>query len=54
MLEFCGMGTRLKIKKRNKKTCFKTFDKGRRWKHFILKMQGLPLESDEVYDKDDA
>ena len=33
MLEFCRICTRLKIKKQQKK-CFKTLDKGRRWKHF--------------------
>ena len=35
MLEFCRIYTRLKIKKEIK-TCFKIFDKRRRWKHFNL------------------
>ena len=35
---------RVSRSKRNKqKICFKTLDKGRRWKHFILRVQGLPL-----------
>ena len=42
--------TRLKIKKDHKKTCFKPLDKGRRWKHFNLRVQGLPLTSDGAYD----
>ena len=28
------------------KTGFKTLDKGRQWKHFNLRVQGLPLVSD--------
>ena len=53
MLEFCRIYTRLKIKK-EQKACLKTLDKGRRWKHFISRVQGLPLASDGTYDKHDA
>ena len=48
--EFCRICTRLKIKKDHKKTCFKPLDKGRRWKHFNLRVQGVPLTSDGAYD----
>ena len=54
MLEFCRICTRFKIKKEQNKKCFKTLGKRRRWKHFILRMQGLPLASDGAYDKHDA
>ena len=47
------MYTRLKIKK-EQNTCFKNPDKGRWWKHFNLRMEGLPLASDGAYDEDDA
>ena len=53
MLEFCRY-VRVWRSKRNKKTCFKTLDKGRQWKHFISRVQGLPLASDSVHDKHDA
>ena len=53
MLEVCRIYMRLNIKK-EKKACFKTVHKGRRWKHFILGMQGLTLASDGDYDKHDA
>ena len=53
MLEFCRISTRLKTKK-EQNTCFKNLDKGRRWKHFNLRVEGLPLASDEAYDKHDA
>ena len=43
MLKFCRIYAR-----------FKTLEKGRRWKHFNLRVQGLPLASDEAYDKHDA
>ena len=43
MLEFCRIYAR-----------FKTLEKGRRWKHFNLKVQGLPIASDGAYDKHDA
>ena len=33
---------------------FKTLEKGRRWKHFNLRVQGLPLTSNGAYDKLDA
>ena len=44
---------RLNIKK-EKKAYFKTLHKGSRWKHLILKVQGLTLASDGDYDKHDA
>ena len=53
MLEFCRY-VRVWRSKRNKKKCFKTLDKGRRWKHFILRVQGLSLASDGAHDKNDA
>ena len=43
MLEFCRIYAR-----------FKTLEKGRRWKHFNLKVQGLPIASDGAYDKHGA
>ena len=52
MLEFCWIHTRFQVK-REKKTCFK-LDKGRRWKHFTLGIQALPLACDGAYDKHDA
>ena len=53
MLEFCRIYMHLNIKK-EKKACFKTLHKGSRWKHFILRVQGLTLASDGDYDKHDA
>ena len=53
MLEFCRICTRFQIKKEKNKTCFK-LDKGRRWKHFTLRVQVLPLASDGAYDKHDT
>ena len=53
MLEFCRIYMRLNIKK-EKKACFKIVHKGRRWKHFTLRMQVLPLASDGAYDKHDT
>ena len=53
LLEFCRICTRLK-KKKEQNTCFKNLDKGRRWKHFNLRVEGLPLASDGAYDKHDA
>ena len=53
MFEFCRISTHLKIRKEQKKS-FKTVDKRRRWKHFNLKVQGIPLASDEACDKHDA
>ena len=52
MLEFCRIYTRFQVK-REKKTCFK-LDKGRRWKHFTLGIQALPLACDGAFDKHDA
>ena len=43
MLEFCRICAR-----------FKTLEKGRRWKHFNLRVQGLPLTGNGAYDKLDA
>ena len=45
MLEFCRICTRLKIRV-EQKTGFKTLNKGRQWKHFNLRVRGLPLVSD--------
>ena len=53
MLEFCRY-VRVWGSKRNKNTCFKTLDKGRKWKHFISRVRGLLLTSDGVHDKHDA
>ena len=53
LLEFCRICTRLKTKK-EQNTCFKNLDKGRRWKHFNLRVEGLPLASDGAHDKHDA
>ena len=53
LLEFCRICTRLKTKK-EQNTCFKNLDKGRRWKHFNLRVEGLPLASDGTHDKHDA
>ena len=50
MPEFCRICTRLKIKKDQKKTCFKLIDKGHRWKYINLRVQGLPFTSDGAYD----
>ena len=52
LLEFCRICTRLKTKK-EQNTCFKNLDKGRRWKHFNLRVEGLPLASDGTHDKHD-
>ena len=53
MLEFFRIYMRLKIKK-EKKACFKNLYKRRRWKYFILRVQGLTLTSDGAYDKHDT
>ena len=53
ILRFCRIYVRLKITK-EQKTCFKTFDKGRRWEHFMLRVRGLILASGRDYDKHDA
>ena len=53
MLGFCSIYVHLKIKK-EKKTCFKTLDKGRRWEHFMLRVRGLILASGGDYNKHDA
>ena len=43
MFQFCRICAR-----------FKTLEKGRRWKHFNLRVQGLPLTINGAYDKLDA
>ena len=53
ILGFCRIYVHLKIKK-EKKPCFKTLDKGRRWEHFMLRVRGLILASDRDYEKHDA
>ena len=50
MPELFRICTCCKIRK-EKKTCFNTLDEGRRWKHFNLGLQGLPIASDGAYDK---
>ena len=52
MPEFCWICTRFEIEKEQKKNM--TLDGGRRWKHFNLRVRGLPLASDVAYDKNDA